>query len=656
METLKKVGRFFAPTAEKEDDGRDVWGSRASFVLAAMGGAVGLGNLLRYPSVVFLNNGLQWFIPYLIALVMLAIPLLALEISIGQAFRGGAVSAYEHINKRAKGVGLGIVFTGYAVVSYYVAILSWVMIYFRNSFKSPLPWTDRVEEFYMKDVIANSDPVPGNYSDDGKSVLSYTSYPGTGLIGETVGWAAFTWFTVWLCMFKGVGLTGRVVYFTMGLPIIMVFVLMGRALSLPDAIEGVKMYMGHWDGAKLASGDIWQAACGQIFFSVGVGFGYFISYASYNSKYSNAVQDAVIIGCSNSLFEIVAAFAVFGVIGNLGLKPDDGVELGTFTVSFLTYPHAVVQMPGSNVWAVLWYFTVMVLGLSSAFALLETLVTMIMDNDWGNKYPRWLVSTVAVVISFLLTLMYCTEFGYYLLDAVDTWINNLSLLFVAWAEAIACTTLYRHRNVIDQVGMPSYGIFNGGYLAATIIGLIVAHTVSPEAGAGTGFGIFIVATIIAVFLARVPDVVAPSFWGKNTFLTRFWWLAFYSGVQLSRDLNVVIAVGKNWKLPAIWGPILKYISAPILSIIIAFAYPAFYKKRADPLHIFAFAIAHIAMLSVVFGVIVPRAFSIFVAPHVRDAAKPLLPPGQTRGTTSVMDSLERDGKPLEEQMSSDYRV
>lgn len=112
METLKKVGRWLAPAAKKSEDGRDQWGSRLSFILAAMGGAVGLGNLLRYPGQVFNNNGVQWFIPYLIALTCIGIPVLMLEICIGQAYRGGCLIAFDHISKRTKGVGLAVVFNG----------------------------------------------------------------------------------------------------------------------------------------------------------------------------------------------------------------------------------------------------------------------------------------------------------------------------------------------------------------------------------------------------------------------------------------------------------------------------------------------------------------------------------------------------------------
>lgn len=585
--------------------------------------------MLRYPSVVFANNGVQWFIPYLIALFFLGIPILILEISIGQAYRGGAVVAFHGLNNRTKGIGLGVIMNGYVVATYYVPIISWIMRYFRSSFQSPLPWTGRGEEFYMQDVIRNPDPIPGVI--EGNTVVSYFNYTARGMVGETVGWCAFIWFLVYLCMYKGVGVTGRAVYLTMGLPIVMMFILIGRSASLPGAIDGIKLYFAEWHGSKLASGTIWQAAVGQIFFSIGVGFGYFTSYASYNSKYSNAVQDALIIAFSNSLYEILAAFAVFGVIGFLEYRPEDGVTLGTFTVGFLTYPLALSEMPGANVWSVLFFLTIALLGLSSAFALVESITTMICDSSWGKRTSRVWISTGVILVSFCLSLLYCTEFGFYLLDAVDTWTNNLALLFVVWCEAVAVTSLYRYVDVTGQVGLIAYSIYTAGYILAMVLGVAVAQSVSAEVGAGTGFGIYIVATVVSVLLAKTPDSTPPSFWRKNTFVSKFWWLAFYSvseflqrhnineemltlsqANQLCRDLNNVVAVGKNWSIPVVWGPVLRYVSAPIMAIIFSFAYPSFYEVRNDPLHIFAFGVSHVVMVIVALGFIVPRAFDIFV--------------------------------------------
>ncbi|CZT23802.1 related to sodium-neurotransmitter symporter [Ramularia collo-cygni] len=305
-----------------------------------MGGCAGQGNLLRYPSVVYNNYGLQWFVPYLLAVFLIAIPTLILEISIGQAYRGGSVIAFSNINRRLKGVGLGSVFVSFVVVQYFTVNLAWIMIYFRNSFSKPLPWEGRIDDFYNLDVVANVDPVPGSLTPDNSAVAAYTKYPGAALIGETVGWSAFVWFLIFISIFKGVGLTGRVVYFTMGLPIVTTIIFVGRAVSLENAGEGIRLLWATWRGSQLADGTVWQTAIGQVFFSTGVGFGYFTSYASYNQKHSNAVMDAFLICGSNVLFENFAAFSVFGVVGFLRMWPQDGVRLGAFVVGFLTLPEA----------------------------------------------------------------------------------------------------------------------------------------------------------------------------------------------------------------------------------------------------------------------------------------------------------------------------
>jgi solute carrier family 6 GABA transporter-like protein 1 len=286
--SLRRAYNAFAPPAKTTTDGRDQWPSRAAFLLAAMGGCAGQGNLLRYPSVVYNNYGLQWFIPYLLAVVLIAIPALVLEIAIGQAYRGGTVIAMNNIHRRLKGVGLGPVFISFIVCSYFTVNLAWIMVYFRNSFISPLPWQGRIDDFYNQDVIANPTPDLGGLGANGR-VEKYTTYPYTKLIGETVGWSAFVWFLIWVSIFRGVGLTGRVVYFSMGLPIVTTIIFVGRALALENAREGVKLLWATWRSNQLANPTVWQTAVGQVFFSTGIGFGYFTTYASYNQKHSNAV-------------------------------------------------------------------------------------------------------------------------------------------------------------------------------------------------------------------------------------------------------------------------------------------------------------------------------------------------------------------------------
>jgi solute carrier family 6 GABA transporter-like protein 1 len=629
-----RIFKTLAPDSKKDEDGRDNFNSRTQFVLCAMGGAVGLGNLLRFPSVVFNNYGLQFFIPYACALFLIGIPILTLQIVIGQAYRAGCVTAWNKLNHRAKGIGFAEVFNGWSVATYYVAILAWAMTYFRMSFISPLPWTGRdTEEFFYEEVIRNGFPEGG---EDGGML----SYPDRGMVGETVGWTVFVWFLVWLCMFKGVGLTGRVIYITMALPLIMIGILAIRSLSLPNASDGYRLYVGVWRTESLRGRAVWQDAFGQMFFSIGVGFGYFTSYASYSSKFSNAVQDAWIIACTNSCIEIVAALAVMGIVGYLGLDPDSGTRLSTFSSGFFTYPEALAELPGSNFFSVLFFLTLLLLGLTSAFALFDVVVTLICDTDFGGRFPRWMVVSGCTIACILISLIYCTEFGFFVLDAVDTFVNDLALFFTVWCEAAFATTLYRWRDPVDQIGIASYSLFNGGYFFAHFIGLLVGHLVSAEAGAGVAFGIFIVGTVAATVFGKAPTIPAPGFWGNNVMTSRLWYAAFYSGNQLRRDMNRAIVTGKNWRLHWSWPVMLKYITAPAVGLVFTFAYPKFIENNwdKDPPYLYSFILFHIVMIFIVGLFIFPKFFNMLVPAHRRDEGKYDVQPQYTIGETPVIVS------------------
>ncbi|KAK5627811.1 hypothetical protein RRF57_003526 [Xylaria bambusicola] len=519
--------------------------------------------------------------------------------------------------------------------------------------QSPLPWEGRIKDFYNDDVIANPNPVMGSFAEGNAAVASYTSYPSIGLVA--VGWSAFIWFLIWFSIFRGVGMTGRVVYFTMGVPIITTLIIVGRATSLENAGVGIRLVWATWRGDQLKSGTVWQTAVGQVFFSTGIGFGYFTSYASYNAKHSNAVIDAILICFSNVVFENVAAFAVFGIAGFLRLWPKDGVRLGAFVVGFLTLPEAILHLPGANFWAVLLFLTLIVLGFSSAFVLIDAAATLVMDS--GVKISRPVVVTSLTLLSFLLCLPYCTQFGYYLLDGVDRWVNNILLIFVVWAEVVSATSVYRWSDVVSQTGVLAFATYNVGYLGAQIIGVSVAYGLgNPGPGAGAGFGFYSVVSLIATLLSNAPDVNAPSFWNSNSDLARLWYLAFYSGNQLRRDLNVVVGVGKNWTIPSFLPVLLRYVSGPTLAIILSFAYTEFYKLRYDPLMITGFTLTHILLAAPLLGFIIPRYYDVFIPPSRLGEGTEVTVVGQSKIDVPEIkagheDSIEDIGSVPSEEMT-----
>jgi len=120
---------------------RPRWMGRWTFILAAIGSAIGLGNFWRFPYLTFKWGGAVFFVPYLICLFFIGIPMLLLELGLGQKFQRGDIGVFRGIHPRLAGVGLASVFSGIVIVTYYNVIIGWALYYFALSFKVPLPWT-----------------------------------------------------------------------------------------------------------------------------------------------------------------------------------------------------------------------------------------------------------------------------------------------------------------------------------------------------------------------------------------------------------------------------------------------------------------------------------------------------------------------------------
>lgn len=241
---------------------RERWENRQAFLLAAIGAAVGFGNVWRFPALVYKYGGAAFFLPYALALCLVGIPLLIHEISMGQHLQKSDVGVQNYLNKHTKGVGVGSIVAGLLVVTYYVPLISWCLRAFLESFGHMSDdWQD----------ISGSDASAYFYHDIvGQYTLDEDQKP-TRIVFGNVAYLAVTWGMVGAALSFGLKWTGRVAYVTMGLPILMLFILLIRALTLPGASDGLHKYFAVWDFTVLAKEpDIWSTAVSQIFFSIGV--------------------------------------------------------------------------------------------------------------------------------------------------------------------------------------------------------------------------------------------------------------------------------------------------------------------------------------------------------------------------------------------------
>jgi len=334
------------------------WTSRTIFLFAAIGSAVGLGNIWRFPYLTYKFGGGAFLIPYLLALIIIGIPLLILEFAIGQKLQQGAVGAFRKVNSRLRGIGAGAIISGFLVVIYYAAVIAWTVFFFVKSFNFELPWAEDAGAYFFGSVLGIS---------EGVGVLGGINIP---LLFALF----FVWLTIYLSVRNGIKSVGKVVLITMPLPIILLVILFFRGITLPGALTGISYYLTP-DFSALLSTEIWLAAISQIFFTLSLAFGIMIAYASFNKEDQDVAGDAYITSIANSAISIFAGFVVFAVLGYMSFTSGVGIEEVAVSgpgLAFVVFPQALALMPLAWFFAILFFLMLFTLGLDSAFSFFYT--------------------------------------------------------------------------------------------------------------------------------------------------------------------------------------------------------------------------------------------------------------------------------------------
>lgn len=447
---------------------RDRWHSRTAFIMAAVGSAVGLGNVWRFPYVAYDSGGGAFLIPYFIALFTAGIPMLILEIGLGQRLQQAAPGAFASIRKKLEWFGWWSAGLSAGIVIYYSTILAWAWVYLWHSFK--LAWGQNPESFFTSQVLQRS--------------------TGPGEIGPPVWYLvigmALTWFAIWLILRKGVRSVSKVVMITVPLPLILLTVLLIRGLTLPGAIDGIRYYLTP-DFARLGDHKIWLRAYGQIFFSLSLASGVMIAYGSFLARKAEVTNSALITGLANCGTSFYAGFAVFSMLGYLaqvqGLPVPEVTASGT-GLAFVAYPMAILKLPALNVlFGVIFFITLLTLGIDSAFALQEAFTTGIHD--------KWKVSSEKLALGFILvafpiSLIFTTKGGYFWFDIVDKWICDFGLVVAGLVQCLIVGYFYNVRefrdylNSISEVRLGGWWIVALRYITPAVLLIILVMNVQSE--------------------------------------------------------------------------------------------------------------------------------------------------------------------------------
>ena len=490
---------------------RSVWGSKVGFLLAAIGSAVGLGNIWRFGYMAYENGGGAFLVPYAVALVLAGIPLMILEYALGHREKASPPLAFARASRKWETIGWWMPTVAFfGITLFYAAVIGWCINYFVFSFSQA--WGADTGAFFSNTFLQTTD----------------SPFHLGGIRWPIFAATALTWAVTWAICYREVnhGIEKASMVF-MPLLVVLTLVIIGWSLQLPGAWAAIKenYLTARWEKINPFSAGgskVWVAAFGQIFFTLSLGFGIMITYASYLPKKTDIVGNALITSVLNCLYSFITGFAVFGTIGFMAASK--GVPFGEAIASgpglaFVVYPEAINQLPaGKTLFGLLFFLVLIMAGLSSAISLVEAFCCSLIDKF---SFSRKKTVTAVCVIGLLGSTIFTTRAGVLVLDIVDHFVNNYGLvlggimecLLVGWVLKAAVA-----RRHIDQaggaklskvwdvlvrfvtpsilvlvIGFALYGEFSGNYGGYSTVALLCF-----------GVGWLIAALAISLVLMRYP--------------------------------------------------------------------------------------------------------------------------------------------------------
>ncbi|MGH7556823.1 MAG: sodium-dependent transporter [Gemmatimonadota bacterium] len=439
---------------------RQQWGTRIGLILAMAGNAVGLGNFLRFPVQAVDNGGGAFMIPYFISLVLLGVPLMWVEWSIGRygGVRGhgttpGMLNAIWR-NPIAKYVGAVGILIPFVVMVYYTYVESWSLGYSVLSLTGALDRPQGIEEMsgFLRAYQGAELHATGMFGnvDMGAFVFPTMAY---GFFLVTM--AANLYF-----LYRGVkGGIEKVALW--GLPVLFLFaaILAVRVLLLgtPDHSQPENSVLNGlafiWNPDLSALGDpaVWLAAAGQIFFTLSLGIGSIHCYASYLRKNDDIALSGLSTAATNETAEVIlggtiaipAAVAFFGVAATTQLAAG-----GAFNLGFVTLPVIFQQIPAGGVFGALWFFLLFIAGITSSLAMGQVVVAFLEDEF---KMSRGRAVAWLAIVLFVCTqpVVLFIEHGY--LDQLDFWAGTFGLFVFGTIEIILFSWVFGIRRGWEEI-------------------------------------------------------------------------------------------------------------------------------------------------------------------------------------------------------------
>lgn len=419
--------------------------------MAVAGSAVGLGNFLRFPAKAAANGGGAFMIPYFISFLLLGIPLMWIEWTLGRyggGFEHGTAPGIFHSvwrkNRFIKYFGIIGIFGPLVIFIYYTYIESWTLAY--SVFALSGKYSGIADQAGMQNFLSSFQGLVRNEHFGG--------------LGTAYGFFLLTFVLNFAVIFHGIrGGIERLCKIAMPLLLFFAAILMVRVITLgaPDAsrpdwnVANGFGFLWNPDFAALKSAKVWLEAAGQIFFTLSVGIGVILTYASYLSKGDDVALSGLTAASMNEIAEVIlgasiiipAAFVFFGPVNIQSIA-----HSGVFNLGFVTMPLILNRLPLSEFFGFLWFFLLFIAGVTSSISLAQPAVSFLEDEfDISRKK--------AVVIFGAVCFVLCQPVIFFLgngvVDELDFWGGTFFLVVFATIEALLFAWVFGMENAWDEI-------------------------------------------------------------------------------------------------------------------------------------------------------------------------------------------------------------
>ena len=359
-------------------DNRATFGSKIGVILASVGSAVGLGNIWRFPYETGQNGGAAFLLVYCLCVLLLGLPLMLTEFFIGRYSRKNTAGSFQVIAPGTKWNLLGYngVIAAFLILGFYSVVAGWTLEYIYQSLSGALSGKT-AEQFTQDFNLFNS----GIF----RPIL------------WTFAFITLTHFIITSGVKSGIERSSKIM---MPILFLILVILCIRSVTLPDASVGLK-FLFHPDFGKITSSVV-LSSMGQAFFSLSVGMGCLITYASYFGKNTNLQKTALSVTLLDTLVAILAGVIIFPAVFSFGIKPSAGPEL-----VFITLPNVFQHLPLGGLWSFVFYVLLAIAALTSTISLHEVATAYILEeHHFTRKRAAFIVSAGVMFLGIISSLSF----------------------------------------------------------------------------------------------------------------------------------------------------------------------------------------------------------------------------------------------------------